>query len=71
MSKHNFYFNKKHYLCSAFQENDGVMLEWLKRHAWKACNRHKRFPSSNLGHSARKIKAGFQIWNPAFLLYVD
>ena len=19
---------------------------------WKACNRHKRFPSSNLGHSA-------------------
>lgn len=21
-------------------------------HAWKACNRHKRFPSSNLGHSA-------------------
>ena len=30
----------------------GVVLEWLKRHAWKACNRHKRFPSSNLGHSA-------------------
>ena len=23
-----------------------------KRNAWKACNRHKRFPSSNLGHSA-------------------
>ena len=22
--------------------------------AWKACNRHKRFPSSNLGHSAKK-----------------
>ena len=21
---------------------------------WKACNRHKRFPSSNLGHSAKK-----------------
>ena len=21
---------------------------------WKACNRHKRFPSSNLGHSAQK-----------------
>ena len=30
----------------------GVVLEWLKRHAWKACIRHKRIPSSNLGHSA-------------------
>ncbi|MDE6071579.1 MAG: hypothetical protein K2G53_03390, partial [Muribaculaceae bacterium] len=28
----------------------GVMLEWLKRHAWKACIRQKRIPSSNLGH---------------------
>ena len=28
------------------------MLEWLKRHAWKACNRQKRFGSSNLPHSA-------------------
>ena len=31
---------------------NGVMLEWLKRHAWKACNRQKRFGSSNLPHSA-------------------
>ncbi len=31
----------------------GVMLEWLKRHAWKACIRQKRIPSSNLGHSAK------------------
>ena len=31
------------------------MLEWLKRHAWKACIRQKRIPSSNLGHSAIKI----------------
>ena len=30
------------------------MLEWLKRHAWKACIRQKRIPSSNLGHSAKK-----------------
>ena len=29
------------------------MLEWLKRHAWKACIRQKRIPSSNLGHSAQ------------------
>ena len=28
------------------------MLEWLKRHAWKACDRHKRFRSSNLLLSA-------------------
>ncbi len=27
----------------------GVVLEWLKRHAWKACIRQKRIPSSNLG----------------------
>ena len=28
------------------------MLEWLKRHAWKACKRQKRFPGSNPGLSA-------------------
>ncbi len=33
----------------------GAMLEWLKRHAWKACIRQKRIPSSNLGRSAKKI----------------
>lgn len=33
--------------------NNGAMLEWLKRHAWKACKRQKRFPSSNLGRSAK------------------
>ena len=37
-------------LCN---DSNGVMLEWLKRHAWKACIRQKRIPSSNLGHSAR------------------
>ena len=30
----------------------GEMLEWLKRHAWKACKLPKGFPSSNLGLSA-------------------
>ncbi len=29
------------------------MLEWLKRHAWKACIRQKRIASSNLAHSAK------------------
>ncbi len=31
----------------------GVMLEWLKRHAWKACIRQKRIGGSNPPHSAR------------------
>ncbi len=26
---------------------EGEMLEWLKRHAWKACKRQKRFLGSN------------------------
>ena len=30
------------------------MLEWLKRHAWKACIPQKGIPSSNLGRSAIK-----------------
>ena len=32
------------------------MLEWLKRHAWKACNRQKRFGGSNPPLSARTYK---------------
>ena len=32
----------------------GVMLEWLKRHAWKACSRQKRLGGSNPPHSAIK-----------------
>ena len=36
---------------------EGEMLEWLKRHAWKACKRQKRFLGSNpclsaIGHLA-------------------
>ena len=31
------------------------MLEWLKRHAWKACIRQKRIASSNLAHSAKTV----------------
>ena len=41
---------KNYYLCR--KSGKGVMLEWLKRHAWKACKRQNRFPSSNLGRSA-------------------
>ncbi len=35
------------------RSNSGVMLEWLKRHAWKACIRQKRIGGSNPPHSAR------------------
>ena len=42
-------------LQSRFSERTiGEMLEWLKRHAWKACIRQKRIPSSNLGLSANQ-----------------
>ena len=32
------------------------MLEWLKRHAWKACIRQKRIGGSNPPLSAFKIR---------------
>ena len=31
----------------------GAMLEWLKRHAWKACIRQKRIGGSNPPRSAK------------------
>ena len=31
------------------------MLEWLKRHAWKACKRQKRFGGSNPPLSAGEV----------------
>ena len=36
------------------------MLEWLKRHAWKACVRQKRTAGSNPACSARIFKYGCQ-----------
>lgn len=46
----SFFFSQ--FALSLQTQKRGVMLEWLKRHAWKACNRQKRFGSSNLPHSA-------------------
>ena len=40
------------------------MLEWLKRHAWKACKRQKCFAGSNPALSAvvvENVKAGKQL----------
>ena len=31
----------------AFTKTQGEVLEWLKGHAWKACNRQNRFAGSN------------------------
>ena len=41
------------YLLS-LQPQNGEVLEWLKRHAWKACKPLKGFESSNLFLSAAK-----------------
>ena len=42
----------------------GEMLEWLKRHAWKACKPLKGFAGSNPALSAvvmENVKAGKQL----------
>ena len=42
----------------------GEVLEWLKRHAWKACNRQNRFAGSNPVLSAKKpINGGIRCRN--------
>ena len=38
------------YICTI----KGKMLEWLKRHAWKACSRLKRLTGSNPVLSAKE-----------------
>ena len=35
----------------------GEVLEWLKRHAWKACNRQNRFAGSNPVLSAEQVQS--------------
>ena len=42
--------------ASAFRylSQEGEMLEWLKRHAWKACRRQKCHGGSNPPLSAKK-----------------
>ena len=39
----------------ASAKTQGEVLEWLKRHAWKACNRQKRFGGSNPPLSAEYV----------------
>ncbi len=47
-------------LQSASKEKKGKVLEWLKRHAWKACIRQKRIGGSNPPLSAISLQTGKQ-----------
>ena len=47
----HFFCNLQPFLKEA---SIGEMLEWLKRHAWKACIRQKRIGGSNPPYSAKK-----------------
>ena len=47
----------------------GEVLEWLKRHAWKACKRQKRFGGSNPPLSAKGNPKGFPFFY--FLIVFD
>ena len=45
-------FKENNYLCSRL--SFGEVLEWLKRHAWKACSRQNWLAGSNPVLSAGK-----------------
>ncbi len=46
---------QKYYLCTRLTQ--GEVLEWLKRHAWKACSRQNWLAGSNPVLSASNPKA--------------
>ena len=53
------YLSMSFFLCnfaSRFDGNEGKMLEWLKRHAWKACKPQKGFRGSNPRLSAEGMR---------------
>ena len=48
---------KNTFVAENAENSEGEMLEWLKRHAWKACIRQKRIRGSNPRLSAeQKLK---------------
>ena len=51
------HINKICYFCS--RNSKGEVLEWLKRHAWKACIRLKRIGGSNPPLSANRLQKDF------------
>ena len=68
-------FERKHYFCTRFEEQtnstiQGKVLEWLKRHAWKACKPLKGFVGSNPILSA-KSRDNTLTFSELSLLFVD
>ena len=47
---------KNTFVAENAENTEGEMLEWLKRHAWKACIRQKRIRGSNPRLSAKVEK---------------
>ena len=47
---------KNTFVAENAENTEGEMLEWLKRHAWKACIRQKRIRGSNPRLSAETPK---------------
>ena len=45
---------KNTFVAENAENTEGEMLEWLKRHAWKACIRQKRIRGSNPRLSAKQ-----------------
>ena len=59
----SFFFSQ--FALSLQTQKRGVMLEWLKRHAWKACIRQKRIGGSNPPLSALlRLFPGFRTGSP-------
>ena len=50
-------------------QTSGEVLEWLKRHAWKACIRQKRIGGSNPPLSAILGFSKFTCLKPFFVIY--
>ena len=44
---------KNTFVAENAENTEGEMLEWLKRHAWKACKPLKGFAGSNPAFSAK------------------
>gem|GEM_PF-241240 len=49
----------------------GEMLEWLKRHAWKACKPLKGFAGSNPAFSAEKTAVANSYGRLFYMLFED
>ena len=47
---------KNTFVAENAENSEGEMLEWMKRHAWKASIRQKRITGSNPVLSAKKEK---------------